>query len=48
LDAFAWVILSAAISINLNLVSIVTVSVYLLIVLTGVAYFIVELKKMVI
>jgi len=48
LDAFAWVILSAAISLNLNIVSFATVSLYLLIVMTGVVYFIVELKKMVI
>ena len=47
LDAFAWVILTAGISINLDIVSISTVSIYLVVVLTGVFYFIAELKKMV-
>ena len=47
LDAFAWVILTAGLSINLDLVSISTVSIYLVVVLTGISYFIIELKKMV-
>lgn len=47
LDAFAWVVLTAGISLNLDLVSIYTVSIYLVVVLTGVFYFIVEMKKMV-
>ena len=45
LDAFAWVILTAALSVSLNVVSIATVSIYLVVVLTGVFYFIAELRK---
>jgi NADH:ubiquinone oxidoreductase subunit 3 (subunit A) len=47
LDAFAWVILTAAISINFALETVTIVSVYILIVLVGIGYFLAELKKLV-
>jgi NADH:ubiquinone oxidoreductase subunit 3 (subunit A) len=47
LDAFAWVILTAAMSINFALNTIAIVSVYILIVLIGIGYFLSELKKLV-
>jgi len=47
LDAFAWVILTAAMSINFNLKSITVVSVYVAVVLVGIGYFLTELKKLV-
>ncbi len=47
LDAFAWVILTAAMSINFTFETIATVSVYLLIVLVGIGYFLAELKNLV-
>jgi NADH:ubiquinone oxidoreductase subunit 3 (subunit A) len=47
LDAFAWVVLTAAMSINFTLETIATVSVYILIVLVGIGYFLAELKKLV-
>jgi NADH:ubiquinone oxidoreductase subunit 3 (subunit A) len=47
LDAFGWVVLTAAISINLNPQIIAGVSLYILIILIGVGYFLAELKKLV-
>jgi hypothetical protein len=47
LDAFAWVILTAAMSINFNLTTISIVSVYVAVVLVGIGYFLTELKKLV-
>ncbi len=47
LDAFAWVILTAAMSINFNLETISVVSVYVAVVLVGIGYFLAELKKLV-
>lgn len=47
LDAFAWVLLTAAMSINFTLEVIAVVSIYVLIVLIGIGYFLAELKKMV-
>jgi NADH-quinone oxidoreductase subunit A len=47
LDAFAWVILTAAMSINFNLKTISIVSVYVAVVLVGIGYFLTELKKLV-
>ena len=47
LDAFSWVILTAAMSINFTFETITIVSVYILIVLVGVGYFLAELKKLV-
>ncbi len=47
LDAFGWVVLTAAISIDFSLGMISIVSVYILVVLTGVAYFISELHNVV-
>lgn len=47
LDAFGWVVLTAAISIDFSLGTINIVSVYILVVLTGVAYFISELHNVV-
>ncbi len=47
LDAFAWVILTAAISINFNLETISIVTVYVAVVLVGIGYFLTELKKLV-
>lgn len=47
LDAFAWVVLTAAISINLNFEVIAIVSIYILVVLVGIGYFLAELKKLV-
>jgi NADH:ubiquinone oxidoreductase subunit 3 (subunit A) len=47
LDAFAWVILTAAMSINFTLETIAIVSVYVLVVLIGVGYFLAELNKLV-
>ena len=48
LDAFAWIILTAALSVNLSMVSIAYVSIYLVIILTGVFYFVGEIKKLVV
>ena len=47
LDAFAWVILTAAMSINFNLKTISIVTVYVAVVLVGIGYFLTELKKLV-
>jgi NADH:ubiquinone oxidoreductase subunit 3 (subunit A) len=47
LDAFSWVILTAAMSINFSLETIAVVSVYTVIVLIGIGYFLSELKKLV-
>lgn len=47
LDAFAWVILTAAMSINFNLQTISIVTVYVAVVLVGIGYFLSELKKLV-
>jgi NADH:ubiquinone oxidoreductase subunit 3 (subunit A) len=47
LDAFAWVVLTAAMSINFTLKAIGIVSVYILIVLVGIGYFLAELRKLV-
>lgn len=47
LDAFAWVVLTAAISLSANPASIVAVSVYTLVVLVGIGYFLAELRKLV-
>jgi NADH:ubiquinone oxidoreductase subunit 3 (subunit A) len=47
LDAFAWVILTAAMSINFNLETISIVTVYIVIVLIGIGYFLSELKTLV-
>ena len=47
LDAFAWVILTAAMSINFNLETISVVTVYVAVVLVGIGYFLTELKKLV-
>ena len=47
LDAFGWVVLTAAMSINFSRGMISIVSIYILIVLTGVAYFLSELHKVV-
>ncbi len=47
LDAFAWVILTAAMSINFNLETISIVTVYIVIVLVGIGYFLSELKTLV-
>lgn len=47
LDAFAWVILTAAFSISFDVKMIATVSFYTLIVLIGIGYFLVEQKKLV-
>jgi len=48
LDAFAWIVLTAAMSVNLSLLSIMYVSTYIVIILTGIFYFITEIKKMVV
>jgi NADH:ubiquinone oxidoreductase subunit 3 (subunit A) len=47
LDAFGWVVLTAAMSINFSLQTISIVSVYILIVLIGIGYFLTELNKLV-
>ncbi len=47
LDAFAWVVLTAAMSINFTLQTIAIVSLYVLVVLVGVGYFLAELNKLV-
>ena len=47
LDAFAWVVLTAAMSINFTFNTIAVVSVYVLVVLVGIGYFLAELKKLV-
>ena len=47
LDAFAWVVLTATMSINFSLQTVSIVSVYILIVLIGIGYFLAELKKLV-
>ena len=47
LDAFAWVILTAAMSINFNLETISVVTVYVAVVLVGIGYFLSELKTLV-
>ncbi len=46
LDAFAWVILTAAMSINFNLQTISIVTVYVAVVLVGIGYFLTELKNL--
>jgi len=47
LDAFAWVVLTAAMSISVTLETISIVSLYVLVVLIGVGYFLAELNKLV-
>ena len=47
LDAFAWVVLTAAMSINFTIQAIAVVSVYILVVLVGIGYFLAELGKLV-
>jgi NADH:ubiquinone oxidoreductase subunit 3 (subunit A) len=47
LDAFAWVVLTAAMSIEFTLETIAVVSFYTLVVLVGIGYFLAELKKLV-
>ena len=47
LDAFAWVILTAAISINFSFETISIASIYVAVVLVGIGYFLNELKKLV-
>ncbi len=47
LDAFSWVVLTAAMSIDLNPQAIASVSLYILIILIGIGYFLAELKKLV-
>ena len=47
LDAFAWVILTAAMSINFTFETISVVTVYIAVVLVGIGYFLTELKKLV-
>ena len=47
LDAFSWVVLTAAMSIAFSLETISIVSVYTLIVLIGIGYFLSELNKLV-
>jgi len=47
LDAFSWVVLTAAMSIDFTLKAIAIVSVYTLIVLIGIGYFLSELKNLV-
>lgn len=47
LDAFAWVVLMAAMSIDLSLQFISIVSAYILVILIGVGYFVSELHKLV-
>jgi len=47
LDAFAWVVLTAAMSINFTYEAIAIVSVYILVVLIGIGYFLAELRKLV-
>jgi NADH:ubiquinone oxidoreductase subunit 3 (subunit A) len=47
LDAFAWVILTAAFSISFDVKMIATVAFYTFIVLIGIGYFLVEQKKLV-
>ena len=47
LDAFSWVVLTAAMSINFTFEAIAIVSVYTLIVLIGIGYFLSELNKLV-
>lgn len=47
LDAFAWVVLTAAMSISFTVKAIAIVSVYIFIVLIGVGYFLTELRKLV-
>jgi len=48
LDAFAWIVLTAAISLALNSSAILIVLVYISIVLVGIVYFLAELKKLVV
>ena len=47
LDAFAWVVLTAAMSIKFMLEAIAVVSVYILVVIIGIGYFLAELRKLV-
>jgi NADH-quinone oxidoreductase subunit A len=47
LDAFAWVVLTAAMSISVTLETVAIVSLYVLVVLIGVGYFLAELNKLV-
>ncbi len=47
LDAFAWVVLTAAMSINFTFEGVAIVSVYILVVLIGIGYFLAELGKLV-
>ncbi|MFQ6053422.1 MAG: NADH-quinone oxidoreductase subunit A [Candidatus Bathyarchaeia archaeon] len=47
LDAFSWVVLTAAMSIPFSLETIAVVSVYTLVVLVGIGYFLAELRTLV-
>ena len=47
LDAFSWVVLTAAMSVAFSLEMVAVVSVYTLVVLIGIAYFLSELGKLV-
>ena len=47
LDAFAWIILTAAVSINFSSQTIAIVSLYVFVIIIGVGYFLAELNKMV-
>ena len=47
LDAFAWVVLTAAMSIKFSLNTIASVSFYVLVVLIGVGYFLSEMNNLV-
>ena len=47
LDAFSWVVLTAALSVTFSLETVALVSVYTLIVLIGIGYFLSELRKLV-
>jgi NADH:ubiquinone oxidoreductase subunit 3 (subunit A) len=48
LDAFSWIVLSAAMSIEFTSQAIASVSVYILIILVGIGYFLHELYKVVV
>lgn len=47
LDAFSWVLLTAAISLTFRIDMIIIVSVYTFVILVGIGYFLSELRKMV-
>ncbi|MGQ9679201.1 MAG: NADH-quinone oxidoreductase subunit A [Candidatus Bathyarchaeia archaeon] len=47
LDAFSWIILTAAISLSVNPSMIISVTIYTIIVLVGIWYFLTEVKRLV-